>query len=265
MVGRSKAIAGERLRKATTRLVAALIFSICASSWAAGGKKANLAYHLEPPRPLSRFAPNQILLLEKLNRADRAHLGRLNSVIVPNRWDLGLLAYSPMPLIVPWLSDQKKALVVELAGQVFGAYEYGLLVRWGPVSSGGSTHTTPSGHYYLNWNARVRRSSENYDWIMPWYFNFSSVQGLGMHQYDLPGRPASHGCVRLLEVDAKWVFHWGEGWTLGAGGPQDIIQNGTPVLIIGSYDFTKRQPWLKPAWWAAGVTLPDSSETQGMQ
>jgi hypothetical protein len=37
------------------------------------------------------------------------------------------------------------------------------------------------------------------------------------------------------------------------------------VLIIGSYDFTKRQPWLKPAWWAAGVTLPDSSETQGMQ
>ena len=86
-----------------------------------------------------------------------------------------------------------------------------------------------------------------------------------MHQYDLPGRPASHGCVRLLEVDAKWVFHWGEGWTLGAGGPQDIIQNGTPVLIIGNYDFKQRQPWLKPGWWAAGVTLPESSDTEGMQ
>ena len=77
MVGRSKAIAGERLRKSATRLGAALIFSVCALSWAAGGKKANLAYHLEPPRPLSRFAPNQILLLEKLNRADRAHLAGL--------------------------------------------------------------------------------------------------------------------------------------------------------------------------------------------
>jgi len=261
MVGRSKAIAGERLRKSATRLGAALIFSICALS-AAGGKKANLSYHLEPPRPLSRFAANQILLLEKLNRADRAHLAGLKSVIVPNQWDLDLLAYSPMPLLVPWLSDQRKALVVELSGQVFGAYEYGLLVRWGPVSSGGSTHATPSGHYNLNWNARIHRSSENVDWIMPWYFNFSSVQGLGVHQYALPGRPASHGCVRMLEVDAKWVFKWGEGWTLGSG-PQDIVQYGTPVLVIGNYDFKKRQPWLKPTWWAAGVTLPDS-ETEGL-
>ena len=164
---------------------------------------------------------------------------------------------------MPWLGEQRKALVVELPGQVFGAYEYGLLVRWGPVSSGGSTHATPSGHYHLNWNARIHRSSENYDWIMPWYFNFSNVQGLGVHQYDLPGRPASHGCVRLFEADAKWVFHWGEGWTLGSG-PQDIVQHGTPVLVIGNYDFTKRQPWLKPAWWAAGVSLPDS-ETESVE
>ena len=25
--------------------------------------------------------------------------------------------------------------------------------------------------------------------MMPWYFNFSSTIGLGMHQYDLPGQP----------------------------------------------------------------------------
>ncbi len=262
MVRRSKAMARERLRKSAARLGITLILSVCALS-AAGGKKAGLAYHLESPRPLSRFAPNQILLLEKLNRVDRAHLAGLGNVIVPNRWDLDLLAYSPMPLLVPSLLDQRKALVVELAAQVFGAYEYGLLVRWGPVSSGGSTHATPSGRYNLNWNARLRHSSENNDWIMPWYFNFSAVQGLGMHQYDLPGRPASHGCVRMLEVDAKWVFHWGEGWTLGSG-PQDILQYGTPVLIIGNYNFKKRQPWLKPAWWAVGVTLPDA-QTEGLQ
>ena len=135
MVGRSKAIAG-------TRLGAAVIFSICSLCWAAEEKKTNLAYHLEPARPLSRFAPEQIARLEKLNRADTAHLARLKSVIVPNHWDLGHLAYSPMPLVVSWLSDQRKTLVVVIAAQVFGAYEFGLLVRWGPVSSGGSSHVS---------------------------------------------------------------------------------------------------------------------------
>ncbi len=249
MVGRSKGIEA-------TRFCAALIFFTCALAWAAGGKKSNLAYHLELARPLSRFEPDQIALLEKLNRADRAHLGRLKYVIVPNQWDLGQLAYSPMPLMVPSLTDQRKALVVELGAQVFGAYESGLLVRWGPVSSGGSTHKTPSGHYNLNWNARIHRSSENEDWVMPWYFNFASDRGFGVHQYDLPGRPASHGCVRMLERDAKWVFAWGEGWTLDPES-RDVVVYGTPVLVIGSYDFKKRQPWLKPAWWGTGVTLPD--------
>ena len=249
MVGHSKAIVGARLRRSAARLGATLFFSICVLS-AGEAKKGALVYHLEATRPLSRFAPNQLLLVEKLNRVDRAHLGRLANVIVPNRWDLDLLAYSPMPLLVPWLSDERKALVIALPAQVFGAYEHGQLVRWGPVSSGGSTHETPSGHYHLNWNARLRRSSVNAEWLMPWYFNFSDVIGLGVHQYDLPGRPASHGCVRLLEVDAKWIFRWGEA--------RDVAQRGTPVLIIGNYDFSKRQPWLKPAWWVAGVTLPDS-------
>jgi len=249
MVGRSKAIA-------CTRLGAAVIFSIGAMGWAAEEKKPNLSFHLEPARPLSRFAPEQIALLEKLNRADTAHLASLKKMIVPNRWDLGHLAYSPMPLVVPWLSDQRKALVVVIGAQVFGAYELGLLVRWGPVSTGGSTHATPSGHYNLNWNARIHRSSENEDWIMPWYFNFSSDRGFGVHQYDLPGRPASHGCVRMLERDAKWVYEWGEGWTLNPDS-KDVVEYGTPVLVIGSYDFKKRQPWLKPAWWGTGVSLPE--------
>jgi len=248
MVGRWNAVAASQ--------AAALIFFTCAVGWAAGGNKPALAYHLEPARPLSRFQPKQIALLEKLNRADTAHLNRLKYVIVPNQWDLDPLAYSPMPLAVAWLSNQRKALVVDIGAQVFGAYEFGELVQWGPVSSGGSTHKTPSGRYHLNWNARIHRSSENEDWIMPWYFNFASDRGFGVHQYTLPGRPASHGCVRMLERDAKWVFHWGEGWTLDPDS-HSVVGYGTPVLVIGSYDFKKRQPWLKPGWWAIGVTLPD--------
>ena len=249
MVGRSKAIAANRT-------AAAFIFFMCALGWAAGGKKSSLNYHLELTRPLSRFEPAQIALLEKLNRADTAHLGRLKYVIVPNQWDLDPLAYSPMPLAVSWLSDQRKALVIDIGAQVFGAYEFGELVHWGPVSSGASAHETPSGHYHLNWNARIRRSSENEDWIMPWYFNFASDRGFGVHQYGLPGRPASHGCVRMLQRDAKWIFQWGEGWTVDPDS-RSVVGNGTPVLVIGSYDFKKGKPWLKPAWWSTGVSLPE--------
>ena len=235
------------------RLDPALLF-VCALRLVAQVEPSDLSYHLAPAKALSRLDREQITLLEKLNRADAAHLSRLAKLIVPSRWHLDPLTYSPMPLTVPRLSSQPKAIVVDLSAQVFGAYESGNLVRWGPVSSGDRRHQTPSGLYYLNWNARIRISSENDAWVMPWYFNFCSRRGLGLHQYTLPGRPASHGCIRLLLSDAKWLFHWGEGWTLTPD--HELLQHGTPVLIVGSYDFTGTRPWLKPAWWTRGVTLP---------
>jgi hypothetical protein len=223
---------------------------------AAQPERTNVKYHLEPAEHLSRFDADQMFLLEKLNRADARHLAHLRRLIVPDTWDLAPIVYSPMPQSVALLSDEPKALVIDLPTQVFGAYEFGNLVRWGPVSSGNRQHRTHPGLYHLNWNARIRISSKNDTWVMPWYFNFDSKDGLGLHQYTLPGRPASHGCVRLLLPDAKWLFHWGAGWTLNSD--RQILCQGTPVLIVGNYNFARSQPWLRPGWWARGVTLPDS-------
>ena len=72
-------------------------------------------------------------------------------------------------------------------------------------------------------------------------FLYRDITGYGFHKSSLPGRPASHGCVRLLESDAKWLFHWG--------------QSGTPVRILGHYNFSRARPWMQPAWWSRGVTL----------
>jgi hypothetical protein len=212
-------------------------------------------WHLEVTNPLSRFSSAQRALLAKLNHADSPHLARLARIVVPDRWDPDELLYSPLPRDVAELSQEKKAVVVDLAAQVFGAYEAGKLIRWGPVSTGDRHHQTPAGTYHLNWHARVRVSSENPTWIMPWYFNFSSGRGLGLHEYTLPGRPASHGCTRLLAIDAKWLFNWGEGWTLDDGSGEPVEQ-GTLVLVLGRYDFSAPQPWLQPKWWARGITLP---------
>jgi hypothetical protein len=211
------------------------------------GGPTHVTYHIEPTQPLSRFTSKQRELLEKLNRTDAAHLGRSKRLIVPSRWDLEELAYSPLPRFAERLSNRPQTLIVDLPGQVFGAYEFGALVRWGPVSSGGLGNSTPPGRYHLNWNARVRISSVNSSWIMPWYFNFDTAIGYGFHEYSLPGRPASHGCIRLLASDAKWLFHWG--------------RSGTPVIVRGHYDFKNPRPWMDPAWWSRGQTPQDRAPT----
>jgi hypothetical protein len=232
----------------------ALVLLSCGLSLAAQTEQVDVTYHLESAKPLSRFNSDQIALLEKLNRADGSHLAGLPHLIVPERWDLEELEYSPMPQSVPRLSTERKALVIDIPGQVFGGYESGELVRWGPVNTGDNHHQTPPGRYYLNWNSRLRTSSENSDWLMPWYFNFSTERGFGAHQYSMPGRPMSHGCVRMLDVDARWLFKWGKGWTRSEDG-QTILEHGTPLLIVGKYDFGSPRPWLQPVWWSQGITL----------
>ncbi len=237
------------------RLIAALI-SLGAPLWAqappleeAAARGREVRYFQIQPVSLKGFTRRQIALLEKLNRADRRHLRRLPALIVPDRWDLDELAYSPLPEFSSWAAGHEKALVVDLAAQVFGGYECGQLVRWGPVSSGSEESPTPEGLFHLSWRSPERRSSINQDWLMRWYFNFEPRRGLALHQHPLPGRPASHACIRLLDRDAIWLYRWGE-----EGGSRA----GTPVLILGSYDFQSPGPWLRPEWWQASIQLPEA-------
>jgi hypothetical protein len=203
----------------------------------------------------ARFSDAQIGILEKLNRADRDHLPGLATLMVPERWDEDELIYAPLPARYPPGAALAKMLVLHLPGQMFGAYESGRLVRWGPVSSGSRRSPTPHGLFYLNWRSRGHRSSVDPDWFMPWYFNIDNVAGRALHQYALPGRPASHGCVRLLERDAQWLYGWGEEWTLDRTGTR-VVRPGTPVFIVGGYQFDALPPWQSPEWLAQLVELP---------
>lgn len=190
-----------------------------------------------------RFSPEEMALLEKLNRADRDHLPHLDSLVLPDRFSEEPLDHAPLPRLVRELASGSKVLVVHQPGQVFGAYEDGELVRWGPVSTGRAEHPTPSGRYTLTWRSRGRHSTVNPEWYMEWYFNFHNERGLSFHQYALPGYPASHACVRLLERDARWLFEWGESWDLDARGVE-VLTEGTPVWVLGAYDFDTPPPWL---------------------
>lgn len=203
-----------------------------------------------------RFTATQLAVLEKLNRTEVPRLPRLEQLAVPSVWHDDDLKYSPFPLPYPAATQLAKLLVVDQPAQAFAAYEEGRLVRWGPVSSGRQAYPTPSGLFHLNWRSPGRRSTVNPRWYMEWYFNFDNARGLALHSYTLPGYPASHACVRLLERDALWIYGWGEGWTLGARG--QIVERGTPLLIAGQYAFGAPPPWRSLARLAHGIDLPDA-------
>jgi hypothetical protein len=228
---------------------------------ATGARAGEVRYRIEPGAGRggdlrARFDASQLALLEKLNRRDARNLSRASELVVPDRWDLDEVAYAPLPAMWPWAESQPTALVVHQPGQVFGGYEHGRLVRWGPVSSGAARRPTPSGLFHLNWRSPGRHSTVNREWYMPWYFNFDSRRGLSLHQYVLPGRPASHACIRLLERDARWLYGWGQGWAHDASG-RVIPRSGTPVVVVGSYDFAAPPPWTSPAWVERGIAADE--------
>lgn len=217
--------------------------------------RSNGTYHLR-----ERLAEEQLQLLEKLNRADVDTLEGLPELVLPESWDIDELNRSPLPLSYAAAASMRKMLIVYLPGQVFGAYENGTLVHWGPISSGSAISPTPTGSFNLNWRSTGRASTVEPDWFMRWYFNFGNQEGLAFHQYVLPGHPASHGCVRLLQRDAMWLYEWGEGWTLTPNGR--IAVPGTPVSILGPYDFNAPPPWRSLAWLTRGIELPELPSTR---
>jgi lipoprotein-anchoring transpeptidase ErfK/SrfK len=206
------------------------------------------------------FNESQLALVEKLNRADVAHLEPLREVVVPEVWNDDELWYSVLPMRYASSDRWSKFLVVYLPGQLFGAYEFGSLVRWGPVSSGSRSGPTSSGSFTLNWRSTGRASTVNPDWFLPWYFNFGNREGLAFHANPLPGYPASHGCVRLLERDAQWLYEWGQTWLLDPSETR-VLTSGTPVFIVGDYDFDAPPPWRSLSWLSTTVELPSASMT----
>jgi lipoprotein-anchoring transpeptidase ErfK/SrfK len=178
-----------------------------------------------------------------LNRIDLEHL-RQGAILVVPEGPVTMAAISPFPLSIPELTAAPRILLVSRRVQAFAAYERGQLARWGAISSGRAETPTPVGLFATNWRSRLRRSTDNPAWLLPWYFNFINSSGVSFHQFDLPGYPASHACVRLLETDAMWIYNWAESWVLADQGRRVEVY-GTPVLVFGDYDFGSPGPWTR--------------------
>ncbi|HKA20987.1 MAG TPA: L,D-transpeptidase [Blastocatellia bacterium] len=189
----------------------------------------------------SRLGPDGFLTMLKVNRIDRKHIRVGDSLLIPHAGE-DTLALAPFPRQLQTAINIPKLVLVSRRVQAFGAYEHGTLVYWGPTSTGKKSTPTPAGLYHANWKAREKRSSINQSWILPWCFNLDDNSGIAFHQFDLPGYPASHGCVRLLEEDARWIFDWAEQWIVSKV-DSSIVAFGTPVIIFGDYSYGEKPVW----------------------
>lgn len=183
-------------------------------------------------------------VLLALNRVDYKHMLRLDSIIAPDSFYTDLKAYSPFPWQVAFLKEVPKIIFYSYRIQAFAAYQNGELVKWGPVSMGKKATPTPTGLFFTNWRAKETISTVDDEWIMKWYFNLDNFEGVSMHEYEMPGYPASHACVRLTTADAFWFYNWCEQWVLNKEDKfRSVKAYGTPVLIFGAYDFGGPKPW----------------------
>lgn len=184
-------------------------------------------------------------LVYALNRTDKTNFKKLDSVVIPADFSGDLVYYMPFPLHVSALEEVSKIIIFSYPTQTFGAYEYGELVRTGPTNMGRKKDPTPTGLFFTNWKAEQTTSTFNDEWDLKWNFNIENKLGVGFHQYELPGYPASHSCLRLLEKDAKYLYKFADEWILKDR--ENVKVKGTPVVVFGSYNFDDPKPWLQLA------------------
>ncbi|MBK7559892.1 MAG: L,D-transpeptidase [Chitinophagaceae bacterium] len=178
-----------------------------------------------------------------VNRTDAANFAKMDSVIIPADLDGDIAYYMHFPFHVNYLDAVQKIIFFSYPTQTFATYENGVLIHTGPTNMGRKKDPTPTGLFYANWKSEKTTSTFNDEWELLWNFNIENKLGVGWHQYELPGYPVSHSCLRLREKDARYLYDWADQWILGD--KESIRVKGTPVIVFGSYNFDAPKPWLQ--------------------
>jgi len=167
------------------------------------------------------FFRNPYLLrtMMAVNRRN-TYIWRNHIVAQPIPIDADYMSLAPF---FPKLNVSLDFIVVDLRNLAWGAYRQGRLINWGPAN-GGSKRCKETGKLQCKTHTgtfkilRLDKAGKRSDLYpidcknkkkcghpMPYYMPFHS-DGTGLHGDKwLVGRNASHGCVRLLKEDARWL------------------------------------------------------------
>ncbi len=164
-------------------------------------------HFIRPNETLESLFGKDWPLVARFNRIDRRHVYPGMTIKVPDNMD-DIRGYTPMPAEHPPAKRHEKYILVSLTEQWLGAYEFGKLKFSMPAATGRTGFESPTGIFRIDARHRTHTSSlyktendeEQYpmDNAMRFYIAPDNV-AYWLHARDLPGRPASHGCIGLFD------------------------------------------------------------------
>lgn len=190
----------------------------------------------------TKYSEDERYMILALNRLDSKNKKSADTLVVPTKIEADFRSYSPFPARLEVLKDVQKMVIFSYPIQAFAVYSNGNLEKWGPTSMGKKKTPTKTGLTFANWKKELSISTVSDEWKLPYNFNIFNHEGIGWHEYLLPGYPASHSCLRLLKKDAQFLFNYADQWILNPGGATTKAK-GTPVLVYGDYPWGRRKPW----------------------
>jgi lipoprotein-anchoring transpeptidase ErfK/SrfK len=147
-------------------------------------------------------------------------------------------------------------IVVSIADQRISVYDGGALIAQSSVSTGVPDHPTPSGVFSIIGKHIWHRSNLYSDAPMP-YMQRITWSGIALHAGDLPGYPASHGCIRLERDFAIRLWHLTRRGTRVIVAPNDVrpIEIASPHLPVSR----PKDPLPKTAAVVADAAMTDAT------
>lgn len=204
--------------------------------------------------------------IARFNRIDRRHAMTGTRIKVPQRLE-DIAGFSPLADRLAAAESYAKFVLIDLNEQFLGAYEYGHLAFSAPVTSGSTQNAdneTPTGRFVLSAAQRLRGSTlyningTDTPYPMTYALRFHTTRDgviYWIHGRDVPGYPASHGCVGLYDEEMQRTYYGAPArpilddarrlyaWVLGDRdkGRQLLQIDGPPLLIVGKAP-AKRSP-----------------------
>jgi hypothetical protein len=221
-------------------------------------------YRMKKGETLEKLFGDRWIDLARFNRVDRRHVYQGIFIKVPKNL-AAIRDFSPMPKFYQPAEKEKKFLLVDLSEQFLGAYEFGHLIFSTPIATGEKGNETPNGEFRISAIDRRHISSlyfvEKTKRPYPMHYGLRfhiSKRGVAfwIHSRDLPGYPASHGCIGLYDEemqkkyygypktpvleDARTFFEWVIS-PAEDNGKFQVIKDGPRIVITGQAPAVSRK------------------------
>jgi hypothetical protein len=130
--------------------------------------------------------------------------------------------------------------LVSIPQQTIHVYRNGILIGRSTVSTGSKGNSTPGGVFSIL-EKKQRHYSKKYDNAPMPYMQRLTWSGIAMHSGQLPGYPASHGCIRLPYDFSQVLFSaTAKGGTVVVGDGKTPTPHfaSNPGVLLAPKDFT---------------------------